>query len=78
MTLTIDQLARSLVSVGYEQEEIRATLVERFPDADVDQALDEAYRWHNRIELDLAEAQERDERAPREAEHNLNPKEDQQ
>lgn len=71
MELTAEALARSLVSVGYAEAEVRKTLVARFPDDDVDQLIADARKWEAGIEVDLAEAQARDERAARDAEHDL-------
>lgn len=69
--LTAEALARSLVSVGYPDAEIRKTLVTRFPDDDVDELVAAAREWEAGIEVGLSEGQQRDERAAHAAEHDL-------
>lgn len=64
-------VARTLFGLGYNAAEVRETVVRRFPEADVDDVVQEARRDVANLDLDLAQSEEDEQRAAREAEHNL-------
>ena len=65
------QVARVLVGAEYPRDHIERAMRQHFSDAQIAPALEQAYREKERFDRELDEQVAADERAAREAEHDL-------
>lgn len=68
---TIDATARFLVGLDYPDEQVRKTLSDQFPGADVDAAMTQAHDHKTRLESETAEVEQRQADAARASELDL-------